>query len=537
MPRGRPKAQPQLTIESLTRATMESDGKAEAIAALKKAHDSEYALFPKDFWYWAEHNVITEDEDQSKFRPFPVDYEYLHKVHHAMENNNKVIILKSRRLLLSWYGMLRQLYQAMFAGTGVDGALPVYRGGVMSIGETEAKYLMQRIKRAYKKVPEWIKVRNPMVRDNDLMVEFAKGGIIQAFALKREGPQTFGFSEVFFDEMALQEAVRTVWTGLLPTLGSEGRLLAVSTPNGKGNLFYEIWSNKDQVYSGVERISLHWSENPEHDQKWFDATTSGMDRQMIARMFELSFAAYYGKCVWPDFDRRTHIVESTEVIEGKPIYIGHDFGFHYPAIAFLQRNSRDQWVCHSEFMDYDLPTEEFYEKAIEHANTFYDRKKVPEIHCVPPDGLQRYRTQSASGAVNDVSNIKQMFAVNGKKVQVRLGPNEIGTRSNEGPRLKEMRPLWRLRKDGEPGIVINQGMEHFIEGCQGGYCYAEQRDGQYAEEPSKNEYSHCQDAVQAVIVAYNRMFPRGEQPQTKHQQTRRTPNYSRVQRRTARRNA
>ena len=504
--KGRPRKEEGLhTIAAITSRRAQTGESGEAIKRLRKAHDSEYALCASDFWYWVTH-ITTEDEDRGEVRVFP-QYDYLKSFYKTIEDNQKTVVLKSRRLLASWIMVLRHLHQAMFAGIG---GKDVFRGGLMSIGQTEAEYLIQRISRAYRRLPEWMKARNPLLKDNTMYLEFEKGGTIQAFPLKREGPQTFGFSEVGFDEMALQEAVRTVWTGLLPTLGAHGKLVAVSTPNGKGNLFHDIWVNKDDAFGGIERIKMHWTDNPEHDQTWFDKTTDGMDSQMVARMFELSFAAYYGQPVWNTFNRQMHVTESTEVIEGRPMYLGWDLGFHFPACTFWQRNTKDQWVGHKELQGYDVSFDKFCIQVKELANTFYKLSKTPTIHCLPPDAKARYRSLSGTGAGNDVGEIRNAFKRGNLIPQIRFGPHEVGTRSNEGPRLKETRKTFALRADREPGMYVSEEMELFIEGCQGGYCYPEKG----GEEPMKNECGHLQDSYQAVVVAYNRMMQPDDGPKT-----------------------
>ena len=222
----------------------QSDTEQEIRQRVKDSHRHEYEKCAQDFWYFMRF-IVTEDEDQKKFRPFPRHYKYLRDFNKTIEENQKTILLKSRRLLASWLMVMRQYWQAKFANTMVPGAKDVFRGGLMSIGKTEAEYLIQRISRSDKHLPPWLKNRNPMTVDNKMYLEFERGGTIQAFPLKREGPQTFGFSEVGFDEMSRQEAVRSCWTGLIPTLGDSGKLVAVSTPKGKRNLFADLWFNKN----------------------------------------------------------------------------------------------------------------------------------------------------------------------------------------------------------------------------------------------------------------------------------------------------
>lgn len=417
--------------------------------------------------------------------------------------------------------MLRMLHGAMFCRTGLPDTYDAFLGGVMTVGEREAIYLIRRATLVYHRLPKWMKERNPLVTDNNLLMRFRNDGTIQAFPMQREGPQTFGFTRVFFDEMALQEAARSTWMGMIPTLGDKGKLLAVSTPNGKGNLFYDVWSNKNERFRDLNRISVMWDGeirkydtkgevkeyySPQiapHDEKWFKKVTAAMDKPGIARNFELSFASYAGMAVWNEFDFKTHVVPETEIIKNSPMLIGWDFGFHFPAVTFWQYNGRDQFMGHREYADFDIGFDRFVKEVIVFANTFYDRKRIPEAHFVDPAGFQRYHSRSQSGAVSDVMEIKAAFKRGGmnSSVQIRPGAVEVGTRNNEGPRLKEVRRLWSLRADGNPGIVINECMTGFVEGCQGAYAYPEKG----GEVPEKLESSHIQDTLQYLVTGYKRM--------------------------------
>ncbi|GAG13560.1 unnamed protein product, partial [marine sediment metagenome] len=264
-------------------------------------------------------------------------------------------------------------------------------------------------------------------------------------------------------------------------MGAQGKLLAVSTPNGKANFFHKVWSEKGQ-YKGINRLTIHWTENPEHGEEWFKAVTAGFDKQQIARMFELSFAVYAGQPVWDLFELKTHVwdVEKEDVAltvtDGFAVYHGWDMGFHFPAWTLWQRNSKDQWCGIAELQGNDIEMATFCKQIVEICTALYDRKKTPEIHCIPPDAMKRSNRSGSSGAVNDLQDIQQAFKIYGRRVQHIICPGEVGTRNNEAPRLKETRKLWKLRADGNPGILLNSTMEGFIEGCNGGYCYPEKGD-------------------------------------------------------------
>lgn len=471
----------------------------------------EIRLCCHDFFYFAQF-ISTEDEELGLIRPFPIHFDYLHAVNHEIDTHQKVIVLKSRRMLVSWLGILRQLWQAWRAGQGLPDCPDVFRGATSSTDQDHAYYLIERATKAYYRLPDWIRDCNPLTTDNKLLMRFEKGGVLQAFAAKREGAQGYGFTEYLFDEMAWQEAARTAWAGLLPTLGAEGKMLAVSTPNGKLNFFADVWHNKGEHFTDVHRTTLHWTQNPEHDEVWYKKATAGLTDQQIQALYELSFSHYSGDRVWPNFERTKNVVEETEVVQGRPMLFGWDFGFHYPAVGFWQMNSLDQFVGHREFNGYDIEFGEFVRQTKVFAESFYQRRNFPEIHFVDPAGFHRYTQRAASGAASDVHELRIQF---GEQAQIRPGAMQTkgGARDNEGPRLKVVRKLWNLRGDGRPGAIVNERMKVFVEGCLGGYSYPEKG----GEDPLKNEYSHQQDEFQYVATGYNTMVgpDKGEQREKK----------------------
>lgn len=59
-----------------------------------------------------------------------------------------------------------------------------------------------------------------------------------------------GFSaNVFLDEFAFHADSRKIWAALFPVISAGHRLRVVSTPNGKGNKFYDIMTGDDPVWS------------------------------------------------------------------------------------------------------------------------------------------------------------------------------------------------------------------------------------------------------------------------------------------------
>ena len=62
-----------------------------------------------------------------------------------------------------------------------------------------------------------------------------------------------GFSRnVFLDEFAFHQHSREIWKALFPVISAGWKLRVTSTPNGKGNKFYELMTSDDPIWSRHE---------------------------------------------------------------------------------------------------------------------------------------------------------------------------------------------------------------------------------------------------------------------------------------------
>lgn len=113
-----------------------------------------------------------------------------------------------------------------------------------------------------------------------------------------------GFSaNVILDEFAFHAKSRDIWAALFPVISKSGlRLRVISTPNGKGNKFYElmtadgsVWSRHvvdiyDAVRQGLDRNIDElrrgmadedaWAQ--EYELKWLDEASAWLDYDLIA---------------------------------------------------------------------------------------------------------------------------------------------------------------------------------------------------------------------------------------------------------------
>ncbi len=113
-----------------------------------------------------------------------------------------------------------------------------------------------------------------------------------------------GFSaNVILDEFAFHANSRAIWAALFPVISKTGlRLRVISTPNGKGNKFYELMTAEDSAWSrhhvdiyeavkqgldrDIEQLRRGMADEDawkqEYELQWLDEASSWLDYDLIA---------------------------------------------------------------------------------------------------------------------------------------------------------------------------------------------------------------------------------------------------------------
>ncbi|WP_296639174.1 terminase large subunit domain-containing protein [Roseinatronobacter sp.] len=102
-----------------------------------------------------------------------------------------------------------------------------------------------------------------------LEVKFPNGSRITALPANPDTARGFS-ANVILDEFAFHAKSREIWAALFPVISKSGlRLRVISTPNGKGNKFYELMTAEDSVWS-------------RHIVDIYEAVRQGLDRDIDA---------------------------------------------------------------------------------------------------------------------------------------------------------------------------------------------------------------------------------------------------------------
>ena len=131
---------------------------------------------------------------------------------------------------------------------------------ILSRGERQSKVAMDSsikplVKAFYSiyknlKKPEYLEYsyKGEEATYNALKVEFPSGSTITALPANPDTARGFT-ANVLLDEFAFHKDSREIWKAVFPIISKpELKLRVISTPNGKANKFYELWTSQNDIW-------------------------------------------------------------------------------------------------------------------------------------------------------------------------------------------------------------------------------------------------------------------------------------------------
>jgi hypothetical protein len=192
------------------------------------------------------------------------------------------IILKSRQLGISTLTAAYAVWMAIF-----------YKDKSVLVIATKlavAQNFIKKVKVAIKNLPSWL-VLPQIVSNNKQSLEFSNGSQIKAVPTSDDAGRSEALSLLIVDEAAFVRNFDELWMGLYPTISTGGRSIVLSTPNGVGGQYHELYMKADEGENEFNPIKLPWWVHPEHDEEWFENESKNFSRKQVAQEFLCDFAA------------------------------------------------------------------------------------------------------------------------------------------------------------------------------------------------------------------------------------------------------
>ncbi len=322
-------------------------------------------------WYFLTNYVYTHDPVMGVAR-YPT-YQFLQNLVYDIDTSRRLLVPKSRQMLVSWTAVGYFLWKAIFLGH----SLILF----LSRGENSAQELLDRTKFICRHLPSWMTPTLGRDSRHELELKHIGSRLISLPATK-DGPRMYAPSGVFWDEMAFTPWDEDIWAALKPALDSGGSFLGVSSSGGPDNIFYQLVTKGRTEGFDIHRV--HYSQHPMKDTAWVTEARKGMSQVRWDREQEISFAGIADR-VYSEFDPLDHLlVGDWKWHPELPTYRSIDFGYCHPFVQWFQVTPEGTIILFDEWEGQNQTTEDMIAaiKKIDQRHSITE-SKVTWTSCDP----------------------------------------------------------------------------------------------------------------------------------------------------------
>ena len=186
---------------------------------------------------------------------------------------------------------------------------------MLSRTEREAMKLLQKAKYGFKFLPKWMILRGPSIIDNNqLKMSFSNESAIESLPSGNDPARGESVYRVVIDEMAFLPNSEEAWASIEPIADVGGRVICLSTANGEGNIFHELWTGSQTGTNQFKGIFFPWSAG-DRDLEWYESKRRQLPDWQLAQEYPSDPDEAFIRSGRPVFDiealRRYETVEPT----------------------------------------------------------------------------------------------------------------------------------------------------------------------------------------------------------------------------------
>jgi hypothetical protein len=289
-------------------------------------------------------------------------WEFQGEIVRAMDEEDRLLILKARQLGISWTGDAFALWLC----TANRGQTVL----ILSQGQRESKEEMRRIRFMHKMLPPELRratggeILVAKAPDTTEQLEFPEmdSRIISMPSTEHAGT-SFTATLVIIHELAKIKNARSLVTAIIPTMADHGRFFVISTAFGYSGVFYEYWRDNQHLWhegqivgdkperGGFRPVFIPWMARPGRDQAWYDATATTMTGKEVRQEYPAtSSEAFQGTTdavFAEEFDRHHHGLDSSRHPDSNyETVVGIDIGVHHALAYLMEIQARNVFVYH-----------------------------------------------------------------------------------------------------------------------------------------------------------------------------------------------
>ena len=226
-----------------------------------------FLYFCENYWH-----IRHPEKGRIKFEPFEAQVETVE----SWLNDRYSLILKARQIgfstLVATYG---------FWLTFFYGDRPVL---FLSRTEREAIKLLQKAKYGAQFLPDWMKFKGPPMNQTQTKMEFANGSYVESLPSASDPARGESAYLIVVDELAFLQNSEEAWSAIEPVADVGGRVIMLSTANGEGNLFHQLWVSARAGNNRFKPLFFPWSAAG-RDEDWYAAKKRDLPEWQLAQEY------------------------------------------------------------------------------------------------------------------------------------------------------------------------------------------------------------------------------------------------------------
>tara|TARA_R110002096_G_scaffold3566_2_gene17594 strand:- start:300 stop:1844 length:1545 start_codon:yes stop_codon:yes gene_type:complete len=135
---------------------------------------------------------------------------------------------------------------------------------ILSKGDAESTEVLDRIKLMYDELPTFFK---PGISEsNKHTLKFNNYSVIKSRPSGKQSGRSLAGSFLMIDEAAFIENIDTIWAAVYPIISTGGRALVLSTVNGVGNWYHDVYLGAMGGSNSFNPIDIRWQDHPEYSR-------------------------------------------------------------------------------------------------------------------------------------------------------------------------------------------------------------------------------------------------------------------------------
>lgn len=229
----------------------------------------------------------------------------------AWIQNRYSIVLKARQIGFSTLAAAFSFWETFFFSDRLE--------ILLSRTEREAAKLLQKSKYGYKMLPQWMKERGPgLISETQLKIVFANESSLESLPSGNDPARGESVYRVFIDEMAFLPNSEEAWASIEPVADVGGRVVCLSTANGEGNIFHQLWVGSQNGTNRFKGIFFPWSAG-DRDEDWYEAKARELPDWQLAQEYPSDPDEAFVRSGRPVFDLDK--LRSIETVEPRRGYL------------------------------------------------------------------------------------------------------------------------------------------------------------------------------------------------------------------------